>query len=172
MDKKKKENIEPEVPAAEAEAAKIDESAAQLEALTKELAETKDLYLRTAAEYENYRRRSAREREALYGDAMAAAITGILPVLDNLERAAAVETADEAYQKGVDMTLRQFNDCLAKLGVKEIPALGEEFNPTTMNAVMHVEMENCDENTVVEVFQKGFMMGERVVRHATVKVAN
>ena len=134
--------------------------------------ETRDRYLRVAAEYENYRRRSARERENLYTDATAAAVSALLPVLDNLERAVAQPTADEAYMKGVDMTLKQYYECLSKLGVKEIPALGEQFNPELHNAVMHVEMENCDDNTVVEVFQKGFIMGERVVRHAIVKVAN
>ncbi len=191
MDKKKKKNEETAettvceaAEAAENEAAETceapeenaapaqDEAAEKLAALQKELDETKDRYLRVAAEYENYRRRSARERDALYGDATAAAVAGMLPVLDNLERALAQPTADEAYRKGVEMTLKQFEDCLAKLGVKEIPALGEQFDPRLHNAVMHVEQEGCDDNTVVEVFQKGFIMGERVVRHAIVKVAN
>ncbi len=187
MDKKKKKDEKIETPeceslenetasneavnAAPADAAP-DEQSQKLEAVQKELAETRDRYLRVAAEYENYRRRSARERENLYADSTAAAVAAMLPVFDNLERAVAQPTADEAFMKGVDMTLKQFHDCLAKLGVKEIPALGEQFNPELHNAVMHVEMENCDDNTVVEVFQKGFIMGERVVRHAIVKVAN
>jgi len=96
----------------------------------------------------------------------------MLPVLDNLERALAQPTADEAYKKGVEMIEKQFYDCLTKLGITEIAALGEQFDPQIHNAVMHVEQEGCDDNTVVEVFQKGFIMGERVVRHAIVKVAN
>ena len=187
MDKKKKkdettetpdcESLENEAVQEEAAAADSAEPAVnaqeeKLAAVQKELEETRDRYLRVAAEYENYRRRSARERENLYTDATAAAVSALLPVLDNLERAVAQPTADEAYMKGVDMTLKQYYECLSKLGVKEIPALGEQFNPELHNAVMHVEMENCDDNTVVEVFQKGFIMGERVVRHAIVKVAN
>lgn len=184
MDKKKKKDEKIETPdcesleneAASNEAvnadATQDEATQKLDALQKELDETRDRYLRVAAEYENYRRRSAREREGLYADSTAAAVAAMLPVFDNLERAVAQPTADEAFRKGVEMTLGQFFDCLAKLGVKEIPALGEQFDPQFMNAVMHVEMENCDENTVIEVFQKGFIMGERVVRHAIVKVAN
>ena len=187
MDKKKKkdettetpdcESLENEAVQEEATAAESAEPAGneqeeKLAAVQKELEETRDRYLRVAAEYENYRRRSARERENLYADATAAAVSALLPVLDNLERAVAQPTADEAYMKGVDMTLKQYYECLSKLGVKEIPAQGEQFNPELHNAVMHVEMENCDDNTVVEVFQKGFIMGERVVRHAIVKVAN
>ena len=187
MDKKKKKDEKIETPdcesleneAASNEAVNADaseavqgEAAQKLEALQKELNETRDRYLRVAAEYENYRRRSAREREGLYADSTAAAIAAVLPVFDNLERAAAQPTADEAFRQGVEMTLGQFYDCLGKLGVKEIPALGEQFDPQLMNAVMHVDMEGCDDNTVVEVFQKGFLMGERVVRHAIVKVAN
>lgn len=187
MDKKKKKDEKVETPAceslenetasnaavnAEDTGAVNDEFAAKLEALQKEMAETKDRYLRVAAEYENYRRRSAKERESLYADSTAAAVAAMLPVLDNLERAVAQPTADEAFLKGVEMTRNQFYDCLAKLGVKEIPALGEQFDPQIHNAVMHVELDNCDENTIVEVFQKGFIMGERVVRHAIVKVAN
>ncbi len=159
----------------EAEAAgpdPLEEAEKKCEALQKDLDETRDRYLRIAAEYENYRRRSARERDALYGDATAAAVAAMLPVLDNLERALQQPTEDEAARTGVEMILKQFYTSLEKLGVKEIPALGEQFDPQFHNAVMHVEQENCDDNTVVEVFQKGFVMGERVVRHAIVKVAN
>ena len=187
MDKKKKkdettaapncESLENETASDEAvnatpPSAGADEQTQKLTALQKELDETRDRYLRVAAEYENYRRRNARERENLYADSTAAAVAAMLPVLDNLERAAAQQTTDEAFRKGVEMTLKQFYDCLSKLGVKEIPAQGEQFDPQLHNAVMHVEQEGCDDNTIVEVFQKGFIMGERVVRHATVKVAN
>lgn len=184
MDKKKKKDEKTETPdcesleneAASNEAVNTDtaqdEVTQKLGALQKELDETRDRYLRVAAEYENYRRRSARERDGLYADSTAAAVATMLPVFDNLERAVAQPTADEAFRKGVEMTLGQFYDCLTKLGIKEIPALGEQFDPQLMNAVMHVELEGCDDNTVVEVFQKGFIMGERIVRHAIVKVAN
>ena len=109
---------------------------------------------------------------AVYSREDIAAVAAMLPVLDNLERALAQPTADEAYKKGVEMTMNQLKTVLEKLGITEIPALGEQFDPQIHNAVMHVEQEGCDDNTVVEVFQKGFIMGERVVRHAIVKVAN
>ena len=137
MDKKKKkdettaapncESLENETASEEAvnatpPSAGVDEQTQKLTALQKELDETRDRYLRVAAEYENYRRRNARERENLYADSTAAAVAAMLPVLDNLERAAAQQTTDEAFRKGVEMTLKQFYDCLSKLGVKEIPA--------------------------------------------------
>ena len=144
----------------------------KLEEATAALSEAKDKYLRMAAEYDNYRKRSARERDAVYSDAVAQAVLTLLPVLDNLERAAAQPTADEAYAKGVEMTLSQFYTCLSKLGVKEIEAQGAQFDPNLHNAAMHVEQEGCDDNMVVEVFEKGFTMGDKVIRHAIVKVAN
>lgn len=156
----------------ETETPKEPDNSEKLAALETELAAAKDRCLRIAAEYENYRRRSTKERENIYGDAVAMTVGAILPILDNLERAAALPTEDEAYKKGIDMTLKQFEASLEKLGVKEIKALGEQFDPNLHNAVMHVEQEGCDDNTVVEVFQKGFIMGERVVRHSIVKVAN
>ena len=140
--------------------------------LKTELADTQDKYRRMLAEYDNFRKRSARERESLYADASADTVAGLLPVLDNLERALQTETADEAYKKGVEITLKQFYECLEKLHVKEIPAQGEQFDPAVHNAVMHVDQEGVDDNTVVEVFQKGFQMNGRVIRHAMVKVAN
>ena len=136
------------------------------------LAEEKDKYLRLAAEYDNYRRRTQKEREALYGDVRADVLLKLLPVYDNLVRALAQETSDEAYRKGVEMIMAQFDAALQKLGVDEIPALGEKFDPTVHNAVMHVDDESLGENEVVEVFQKGFRLGDRVIRFAMVKVAN
>ena len=158
-----------EAPAEETAESKLEKELAEAQAA---LADAKDKYLRMAAEYENYRKRSSRERDAVFSDAIAHAVVTLLPVLDNLERAAAQPTADEAYAKGVEMTLTQFNACLSKLGVKEIAAQGEQFDPNLHNAAMHVEQEGCDDNTIVEVFQKGFTMGDKVIRHATVKVAN
>lgn len=142
------------------------------EILTAELEKTQDQYKRMLAEYDNFRRRSQKEREGIYADAALTVVGAMLPVLDNLERALAVESTDEAFKKGVELTVKQFYECLGKLNVEEIPAKGEQFDPALHNAVMHIEDDKCDDNTVVEVFQKGFRMGDRVVRHAMVKVAN
>lgn len=136
------------------------------------LAEAADKYLRLAAEYDNYRKRTAKEKESIWSEAKAQTVAAFLPVFDNLERALKQETADEAYAKGVQMTMTQLKTVLEKLGVEEIPAQGESFDPNVHNAVMHMEDEALEENTVVEVFQAGFKMGEKVIRHAMVKVAN
>ena len=137
-----------------------------------ELAGANDRYLRLMAEYDNFRKRSQKEKESLYGDIKAAAVKEFLPVYDNLERALAAETADEAYRKGVEMIMAQFHKTLEKLGVTEIKSLGEKFDPNLHNAVMHVDDEEKGENEIVEVFQKGFMLGDKVIRFAMVKVAN
>ena len=136
------------------------------------LAEKEDQYLRLAAEYDNYRKRTAKEKENAWTEAKAQTVSAFLPVYDNLERALKQETADEAFKKGVEMTMTQLREILAKLGISEIPALGESFDPNLHNAVMHVEDEGAGENTVVEVFQQGFICGEKVIRFAMVKVAN
>ena len=145
---------------------------AELEALKDSLAQKEDQYLRLAAEYDNYRKRTQKEKTDAYQNAKSDAVVAFLPVYDNLERALKQETADEAYKKGVEMTMNGLKDVLSKLGVEEIPALGETFDPNVHNAVMHVEDENAGENTVVEVFQAGFRSGEKVIRFAMVKVAN
>ena len=142
------------------------------EAVEKAVAEEKDKYLRLAAEYDNFRRRSQKEREGLYGDIKADVLTKFLPVYDNLERALKQETADEAFKKGVEMIMVQFEQTMEKLGITEIPALGEKFDPQLHNAVMHVDDESVGENEIVEVFQKGFKAGDKVIRFAMVKVAN
>lgn len=131
-----------------------------------------DRYLRMAAEYDNFRKRTAKEKEAIWNDAKADAALAFLPVYDNLERALKQETADEAYKKGVEMTMNQLKTVLEKLGITEIEALGQPFDPALHNAVMHIEDENFGENTVAEVFQAGFRLGDKVVRFAMVKVAN
>ena len=148
--------------------AKKDEKAA----LADELAAANDKYLRLCAEYDNFRRRSQKEKENLYGDIKADTVVKFLPVYDNLERALKQDTEDEAYRKGVEMIMAQFNATLEKLGVTPIDCLGKSFDPSLHNAVMHVEDEERGENEVVEVFQQGFMLGEKVVRFAMVKVAN
>ena len=137
-----------------------------------ELAGAADRYLRLMAEYDNFRKRSQKEKDSLYGEIRANAVKEFLPVFDNLERALAAETADEAYRKGVEMIMTQFNTTLEKLGVTPIECLGEKFDPTLHNAVMHVDDEEKGENEIVEVFQKGFKLGDKVIRFAMVKVAN
>ena len=146
--------------------------AGELDALRKALVDKEDQYLRLAAEYDNFRKRSQKEKEGLYQGAKSDAVAAFLPVYDNLDRALKQETADEAYKKGVEMTMTGLKDILAKLGVEEIPALGETFDPALHNAVMHVEDESAGENTVVDVFQAGFKLGDKVIRFAMVKVAN
>ena len=136
------------------------------------LSDQEDKYLRLAAEYDNYRRRSQKEKESAWADAKAETAAAFLPVYDNLERALKQETADEAYKKGVEMTMNQLKDVLSKLGMEEIPALGETFDPNLHNAVMHVEDDSVGENIIVDVFQAGFKAGDKVVRFAMVKVAN
>lgn len=131
-----------------------------------------DRYLRLAAEYDNYRKRSARERESIYSDVRADTVTKFLPVYDNLVRALEQSTADEAYRKGVEMIMTQFNDILTKLGVTPIDALGQKFDPTLHNAVMHEEDAEKGENEIVQELQKGFKLGDKVIRFAMVKVAN
>ena len=137
-----------------------------------ELAAMNDKYLRLCAEYDNYRKRSQKEKDALYSDIKANTLKDFLPVYDNLVRALAQPTEDEAYKKGVEMIMTQFNKTLEKLGITEMNCLGQKFDPTFHNAVMHVEDEEKGENEIVEVFQQGFMLGDKVVRFAMVKVAN
>ena len=132
----------------------------------------KEQFLRLAAEYDNYRKRTAKEKESLWTDAKADTVQAFLPVYDNLERALKQDTSDEAYKKGVEMTMNQLKEVFAKLGITEIEAQGKPFDPNLHNAVMHIEDENLGENTVAQVFQAGFMLGEKVIRFAMVQVAN
>ena len=142
------------------------------ELAARQLESVKDQFVRLTAEYDNYRKRTAKEKEAAWTDAKAETASAFLPVYDNLERALKQETADEAYKKGVEMTMNQLKEVLSKLGITEIPAQGQPFDPNLHNAVMHVEDENLGENVVAEVFQAGFQCGEKVIRFAMVKVAN
>ena len=140
--------------------------------LEKALAQEKDRFLRLAAEYENYKKRSQKEREGLYADVKAGTVAALLPVYDNLERALKQETEDEAFFKGVEMTMSQLREIFANFGVEEIPALGEVFDPALHNAVFHIEDEAYGENEIVEQFLVGFRLGEKIIRHSVVKVAN
>ena len=131
-----------------------------------------DAYLRLLAEYDNYRKRSQREKDSLYADIKADTLLKFLPVYDNLVRALNQPTEDEAYRKGIEMIMTQFCTTMEKLGVEKIESLGRTFDPTLHNAVMHVDDETKGENEIVEVFQEGFRLGDKVIRFAMVKVAN
>ena len=137
-----------------------------------EYAALNDKYLRLCAEYDNFRKRSQKEKDSLYADIKAETLKKFLPVYDNLVRALDQSTEDEAYRRGVEMIMTQFNTTMEKLGVTEIESLGQKFDPAFHNAVMHVEDAEKGENEIVEVFQKGFLMGDKVIRFAMVKVAN
>ena len=139
--------------------------------LTNEIEALKDRLLRTASEYENFRKRTMKEKEGIYTDACEDVLKGVFPVLDNLERASSVEGSLEEIKKGIEMTLRQFKDSLTKLEVEEIDT-ASGFDPNFHNAVMHVEDESLPKNSVVEVFQKGYKKGNKVLRFSMVKVAN
>ena len=144
----------------------------KMEALAKLVSDGNDKYLRLAAEYDNYRKRTAKEKENLYATAKADTIKPFLDVYDNLERGVAQFAENDPHRQGLEMIAKQLLDVLGKLGVTEIEALGAPFDPEKHNAVMHVEDENTGENTVVEVFQKGFALGDKVLRFSVVKVAN
>lgn len=139
--------------------------------LQEELDSLKDRLLRTVAEYDNYRKRSIKEKENIYTDACEDVLKDMLPVLDNLERALVVDGNAEDLKKGIEMTVKQFNNSLEKLGVEEVDASGE-FDPNLHNAVMHAEDENLGKNQIAEVFQKGYKKGSKVLRYSMVKVVN
>ncbi|NLU24801.1 MAG: nucleotide exchange factor GrpE [Clostridiales bacterium] len=148
------------------------EQMAKMEGLAKLASDTNDKYLRLAAEYDNYRKRTAKEKEGIYDDAKVDTVKALLAVYDNLERGLQQFTEGDPHKQGMEMICKQFTEALSKLGVTEIEATDQPFNPDFHNAVMHVEDETLGENTVTEVFQKGFKLGDRVVRFAMVKVAN
>ena len=149
------------------------EQVEQMEAAVKQLDTVKEQFVRLTAEYDNYRKRTTREKEAIYQDAKADTVKEFLAVYDNLERAAASEGGEDSpHKKGLEMIFQQYKDTLKKLGIQEIEALGQPFDPEKMNAVMHIDSEDLGENIVAQVFQAGFVMGEKVIRHAIVQVAN
>ncbi|EGC02923.1 nucleotide exchange factor GrpE [Ruminococcus albus] len=140
--------------------------------LKAELAESKDKYLRLMAEYDNFRKRSAKERLELSAAVKGDTVSDILPVLDNFERALNTETEDEAYKQGIEMIFKQFTDALTKLGIEPIDPVGEVFDPNIANAVNQIEDPELGENVVAQVFQKGYRIGDKVIRYAMVVVAN
>ena len=131
-----------------------------------------DAHLRLAAEYDNFRKRTIKEKDAAYGNGKAGAVEKLLPVYDNLERAVNQPCTDEAYKKGVEMTMTELVNIFTGLGVEIFGNVGDEFDPNIHNAVMHVDNEELGENTIAMVFQKGFKIGDKVVRFAMVQVAN
>ena len=158
---------------AQTEEAPVNEAEAKIAELEKELAATKEAHIRTLAEYDNYRKRSVKEKEGIYTDAKASCLSELLPVLDNFDRALNAQQADaETYKKGMKMINTSFIEILKKLGVESFGEKGEEFDPNFHNAVMSVEDDTLGENVIAEVFNKGYRLGDKVLRHAVVKVAN
>ena len=143
------------------------------ELAAKQLESVKDQFVRLTAEYDNYRKRTTKEKDNIYQDAKADTIKEFLAVYDNLERAMATEgDEDSPHKKGLEMIFHQYQEILKKLGVTEIEAKGQPFDPEKHNAVMHIDDESLGENVVAQVFQAGFMLGDKVIRHAIVQVAN
>lgn len=181
MEQNKTPMEETEVNQPEAEA--VEETAAETETVSEasdamadlqaKLDALNDKHLRMAAEYDNFRKRSQREREAIHAEAVAYTVKALLPTYDNLERALKAKTADAEYKKGVELTMTQLVESLKGIGVEKIAAEpGTAFDPNLMNAVMHIENEELGENVIAEVFQQGFQIGDKVIRHAMVQVAN
>lgn len=178
----KKEKQQKETPVEETVETPVEEAAEVPEAETVQAPEVNpweekynaehDAHLRLAAEYDNYRKRTMKEKEGSYLSGKADAVEKLLPVYDNLERALNQPTEDAAYKKGVEMTMNELVKILTALGVEIFGAVGEEFNPELHNAVMHTEDEELGENVISQVFQKGFKIGEKIVRFAMVQVAN
>ena len=151
----------------------IEEKDKEIEKLKSEIAEKDDRHLRLLAEYDNYRKRTQSEKDAIYSDAVSDTVEKILPVLDNLERSLAASAEDTSpIAEGVRMIEKQFREILGKLGVEEIPASGETFDPDYHNAIMHDEDGEKGENEITEVFLKGYKIGGKVIRHSMVKVVN
>ena len=148
---------------------------AQMEAAelaARQLESVKDQFVRLTAEYDNYRKRTAKEKEAIYPEAKASTLASILPILDSLERALAVPCSDEEFKKGLELIHKSFDEVLQKHGVEAFGEVGDLFDPGMYAAVAHVDDEAAGENSVAEVFQKGYKMGDRILRYAMVKVAN
>lgn len=179
---KKAKEQEAEVNAEETAETEVNESVAEEEVKQEETAESKlekelkaktDAYLRLAAEYENYRRRTTADKANIYSDATAKAIKELLPIGDSLDMAlTSVENAPDEYKKGLELICNQFKASLEKLNVETFGEVGDEFNPELHNAVMKLEDDSLGENTIAQVFQKGYKCGDKIIRHAMVQVAN
>jgi len=172
--KKKEKEAEEETEKTEpiAEAPEKEKKEEKPESKDEELKKLNDKYLRVVAEYDNYRKRTQREKESIYPEAKAAVTAKFLPVLDNMERALAAANESDPLYEGVRMILNQFDEALKSVGVEYIDAVGQTFDPALHNAVMHTDDDTVGENVIVEEFQKGYKIGDRIVRHSVVKVAN
>lgn len=144
----------------------------KIESQKVQIDETEDRLKRVAAEFDNYKKRSAKEKDALYNSLIADIVSGFLPILDNLEKAVETETKDEEYKKGIELVLKQFKDVLASKGVKEIPTVGKTFDPELHEAVSSIVDENLGEKEIAQEYRKGYMIGNKVIRHSMVIVAN
>ena len=164
--------LEQEVAEETAETAEAAEAAPEVNPWEEKYNAERDAHLRIAAEFDNFRKRTIKEKEASYGNGKADAVAKMLPVYDNLERALQQETADAAFKKGVEMTMTELVKIFSNLGVEIFGNVGEQFDPNLHNAVMHTENPDLGENTISMVFQKGFKIGDKVVRFAMVQVAN
>lgn len=186
-EKNKKENEEETIPDSQQETSEVKDDKtdapdikvvnketklSKSETLKKNLADEKDKYLRLVAEYDNFRKRTAKEKAETFSDATIKTISDMLPVYDNFERALSTECSDENFKKGVEMIFNQFTECFKKIGVEVINPIGEEFNPDVAQAVNQVQDENLGENEVSQVFQKGYKLGDKMIRYAMVVVAN
>ena len=174
MAKKDKEVKEqqPEAEKVEGPAVQEPEKAPEVNPFEEKYNAEHDSYLRLAADYDNYRKRTAKEKEQSYSNGKADTILKLLPIYDNLERAMSQDTEDAAYKKGVEMTMTELVKIFTGLGVEIFGEAGEHFDPSLHNAVMHIEDDRVGESTITQVFQKGFKLGEKIVRFAMVQVAN
>ena len=169
-DEKTTERSEFDLPLEEEEV--VETAAAPEENYKEKYEQEHNNFLRLAAEYDNFRKRSQKEKDSAYTNGKADTLAKLLPVYDNLERAMNQETSDAAYKKGVELTMQGLLKIFGDLGVEVYGETGDEFDPNQHNAVMHIESEDLGENTIAQVFQKGFKMGEKIVRFAMVQVAN
>ena len=170
MAKKDKETVE--TPVEETVEEVVEETTPEIDPWEEKYNAERDAHLRIAAEYDNFRKRTVKEKEASYGNGKADAVAKMLPVYDNLERALNQPTEDAAYKKGVEMTMNELVKIFTSMGVEIFGNVGDPFDPNLHNAVMHIESEELGENVISQVFQKGFKIGEKVVRFAMVQVAN
>ena len=166
--KKQTEEKEIETPVEEV----TEETPQEINEFEQKWQDVNEKYLRTLAEYDNYRKRTIKEKESIYPEAKATVVEKFLPIIDNFQRAIDSAENKDAFYEGVVMLKKQMDEVFTALGVEEIKAVGEKFNPELHNAVMHVEDEEAGENVIVEEFQKGYKIGDRVIRHSMVKVAN
>lgn len=170
--KNEEQELQPEQEVQQPQEQKEPEAPAEVNPFEEKYNAEHDSYLRLAADYDNFRKRTAKEKEQSYSNGRADAVAKLLPVYDNLERALNQPTEDEAYKKGVEMTLNQLVKIFTELGVEIFGAPGDTFDPKLHNAVIHTQQEDTPENTITQVFQKGFRLGEKIVRFAMVQVAN